>query len=105
MNNKEPTQPKFVRHYYARQNGTVLAAWRNPTAAHGTTLAWRPKHIAGPPPTVSEEIDAILDMWQTQADEDQWPTQLTWRLPSGRVLQIRCEPGQPDKSTATASRP
>lgn len=70
-----------------------------------TPLTWRPKHIAGPPPTICEEIDAVLAVYQQQADEDNHPSQCIWELPSGRVLKIICEPGKPDISNATATMP
>jgi hypothetical protein len=89
----------YLLHIYQSPRGTVLESLRRSNASVGSTLAYKPRHIAGPPPTASEEIDAVMAIWQQQADEEQHPTRCNWPLPSGRILSFVCEPNAP---TATA---
>jgi hypothetical protein len=90
-----PISPRdHLRHIYQSARGTVLESLRDPNPEKESVLAYGPRHVAGPPPTTSEKIDAILAIWQQKADEDNHPTQCTWALPSGRILKIRCEPNE-----------
>jgi hypothetical protein len=97
---QEPRDWNYHRHLYQSSRGTVLECLRRPNASVNSVLVWRPRHIAGPVPTSSEEIDAVMAVFQQQANEEQHPTRCTWRLPSGRILSFVCEPSV---STATAS--